>query len=132
MAGVPVQFGLYGVPLALLAYVAIAFAVHLDWREVARATLAPKLTLDHQTLLTIVALVSFDGVGKAVSVAHYDLDVPVARWEGPPREGPLFAGVPWPSLGAAHLAHLAISAALHAREITGRGQRVDTSLLNGA
>jgi crotonobetainyl-CoA:carnitine CoA-transferase CaiB-like acyl-CoA transferase len=61
-----------------------------------------------------------------------DFDVPVDRWEGPPRDGPMFAGVPWPSIGAAHIAHLSISAALRARQITGRGQRIDTSLLRGA
>jgi crotonobetainyl-CoA:carnitine CoA-transferase CaiB-like acyl-CoA transferase len=60
------------------------------------------------------------------------LDVPVERWEGPPREGPMFSGVPWPSMGAAHLAHLNISAAMRAREITGRGQHVETSLMLGA
>jgi crotonobetainyl-CoA:carnitine CoA-transferase CaiB-like acyl-CoA transferase len=59
-------------------------------------------------------------------------EVPVDRWEGPPRGGPLFSGVMWPSVGAAHLAHLGISAALRAREVTGRGQLVETSLMAGA
>jgi crotonobetainyl-CoA:carnitine CoA-transferase CaiB-like acyl-CoA transferase len=61
-----------------------------------------------------------------------DFDVPIDRWEGPAREGPMFSGVPWPSIGAAHLSHLNISAALRARELTGRGQHVETSLLLGA
>jgi crotonobetainyl-CoA:carnitine CoA-transferase CaiB-like acyl-CoA transferase len=61
-----------------------------------------------------------------------DFDVPVERWEGPPRPGPLFGGVPWPSIGAAHLAHLGISAALRAREVTGDGQLVESSLMTGA
>ena len=61
-----------------------------------------------------------------------DFDVPVERWEGPPRTGPMFAAVPWPSIGAAHLAHLSISAALRARQIIGRGQHIETSLLMGA
>jgi crotonobetainyl-CoA:carnitine CoA-transferase CaiB-like acyl-CoA transferase len=61
-----------------------------------------------------------------------DFEVPVERWEGPPRPGPLFGGVPWPSIGAAHLAHLGISAALRAREVTGDGQLVESSLMTGA
>ena len=61
-----------------------------------------------------------------------DFEVPVDRWEGPPREGPMFHGVPWPSMGAAHLSHLGVSAALRAREVTGRGQLVEVSLMAGA
>jgi crotonobetainyl-CoA:carnitine CoA-transferase CaiB-like acyl-CoA transferase len=61
-----------------------------------------------------------------------DFDVPVDRWEGPPRQGPLFGGVPWPSIGAAHLAHLGISAALRVREVVGEGQLVEASLMAGA
>ena len=52
--------------------------------------------------------------------------------EGPPRHGPLFSAVPWPSLSAVHLATIGISAALYVREITGLGQWVTTSLLQGA
>jgi crotonobetainyl-CoA:carnitine CoA-transferase CaiB-like acyl-CoA transferase len=61
-----------------------------------------------------------------------DLEVPLDRWEGPPRLGPMFGGVPWPSIGAAHIAHLSISAGLRARQIIGRGQHIETSLLRGA
>ncbi len=61
-----------------------------------------------------------------------EFEVTIDRWEGPAREGPMFSGVPWPSMGAAHLSHLNVSAALRAREITGRGQHVQTSLLLGA
>jgi crotonobetainyl-CoA:carnitine CoA-transferase CaiB-like acyl-CoA transferase len=50
---------------------------------------------------------------------------------GAPRPGPLFGGVPWPSLATFYNATLAISAALRAREVTGRGQHVHTSLLQG-
>jgi crotonobetainyl-CoA:carnitine CoA-transferase CaiB-like acyl-CoA transferase len=52
-------------------------------------------------------------------------------WVGPHRKGPLASGVPWPSMAAAYLATLAISAALRERELSGRGQRVSTSLLQG-
>lgn len=61
-----------------------------------------------------------------------DFEVPRERQQGPPREGPLFSGSRFPSLGAAHAASVAISAALLARERTGRGQWIETSLLQGA
>jgi crotonobetainyl-CoA:carnitine CoA-transferase CaiB-like acyl-CoA transferase len=48
------------------------------------------------------------------------------------REGPAFHHAPLPSYGAYFLASCAINAALHARERTGRGQRVSTSLMQGA
>lgn len=60
------------------------------------------------------------------------LEPPDGLMVGAPRPGPLFGGVPWVSLGAFYLATLGISAALRAREVTGRGQRVETSLLQGA
>jgi crotonobetainyl-CoA:carnitine CoA-transferase CaiB-like acyl-CoA transferase len=52
-------------------------------------------------------------------------------WVGPPRDGPLSSGVPWASLAAAYLAALAINAALRERQLSSRGQRVGTSLLQG-
>jgi crotonobetainyl-CoA:carnitine CoA-transferase CaiB-like acyl-CoA transferase len=52
--------------------------------------------------------------------------------QGAKRPGPLFPASPWPSLGAFYAASLGINAALRAREITGRGQHVATSLLQGA
>jgi crotonobetainyl-CoA:carnitine CoA-transferase CaiB-like acyl-CoA transferase len=61
-----------------------------------------------------------------------DLEIEPENMEGPPRQGPLFSAVPWPSMSAFYLASIGISAALHAREVTGRGQRVRTSLLQGA
>jgi crotonobetainyl-CoA:carnitine CoA-transferase CaiB-like acyl-CoA transferase len=51
---------------------------------------------------------------------------------GAPRPGPLFSGVPWISLATFYNASVAINAALLAREITGRGQHVHTSMLQGA
>ncbi|MCU1648832.1 MAG: CoA transferase, partial [Nocardia sp.] len=56
---------------------------------------------------------------------------PPGSWVGPDREGPLFSGVPWVSLGAAYIASVGVNAALRAREHTGRGQRVQASLLHG-
>ena len=48
------------------------------------------------------------------------------------RPGPVYLHVPLPSMGAALLASNAIAAALHARAVTGRGQWVTTSLMQGA
>ena len=52
--------------------------------------------------------------------------------QGANREGPLHLASKWPSMGAFFSAITGISAALFAREKTGRGQRVTTSLLQGA
>lgn len=61
-----------------------------------------------------------------------DLEIPQEAVQGAPRPGPLFVASKWPSLGAFFSASLGIAAALRAREITGRGQWVETSLLQGA
>jgi crotonobetainyl-CoA:carnitine CoA-transferase CaiB-like acyl-CoA transferase len=60
-----------------------------------------------------------------------DFDVDYALRQGPPREGPLVAGVPTASQGAFYSAITAISAALVAREDTGRGQHIQTSMMQG-
>jgi crotonobetainyl-CoA:carnitine CoA-transferase CaiB-like acyl-CoA transferase len=61
-----------------------------------------------------------------------DLEIPDGMEPGAPREGPIFTYTPWLSMGAAFLATTGISAALLARSRTGRGQRVETSLLQAA
>jgi crotonobetainyl-CoA:carnitine CoA-transferase CaiB-like acyl-CoA transferase len=65
-------------------------------------------------------------------VRNDHIEAPRAAVFGALRDGPLFPAIPWPSVGACHLAALGVSAALRAREITGRGQWVETSLLQGA
>ena len=42
--------------LVLLFYVAAAFSVHVPWREVARATIFPSITLNRNQLLMVVAV----------------------------------------------------------------------------
>ena len=69
-------------------------------------------------------------------LAHAEIlpecDPPEALLIGARRAGPLFSGVPWISLATFYNASVAINAALLAREITGRGQHVHTSMLQGA
>ena len=73
-------------------------------------------------------------IERVNGVAPFLPDLPVApdEMEGPPRPGPLYSSVPWPSVSAFHLASMGIGAALFARERTGRGCCVTTSLLQGA
>jgi crotonobetainyl-CoA:carnitine CoA-transferase CaiB-like acyl-CoA transferase len=61
-----------------------------------------------------------------------DMEVPYDWVQGAPRPGPLFPSSYWPSLGAFFAASVGINAALRAREHSGLGQRVETSLLQGA
>jgi crotonobetainyl-CoA:carnitine CoA-transferase CaiB-like acyl-CoA transferase len=61
-----------------------------------------------------------------------DVEIPQDWVQGPPREGPVFPASYWPSLGAFFSASVGVNAALRARGITGRGQLVETSLLQGA
>jgi crotonobetainyl-CoA:carnitine CoA-transferase CaiB-like acyl-CoA transferase len=63
---------------------------------------------------------------------HPEFDAPEGLVRGADRPGPIFPRSPWPSIGATYLATLGLAAALHAREVTGSGQRVTTSLLQGA
>ena len=54
------------------------------------------------------------------------------QWEQPGwRPGPIFLAMPMPSMGTIYLVASGVLAALIAREATGRGQHVRTSLLQG-
>jgi crotonobetainyl-CoA:carnitine CoA-transferase CaiB-like acyl-CoA transferase len=61
-----------------------------------------------------------------------DIEVPDLAASRFGQEGPVFVRSLWTSVGTAYLATAGISAALRAREVTGRGDRVETSLLRGA
>jgi crotonobetainyl-CoA:carnitine CoA-transferase CaiB-like acyl-CoA transferase len=69
---------------------------------------------------------------SGIADPYAELEIPYEWIQGAPRSGPLFPASYWPSLGAFFAAGTAVSAALRAREITGRGQWVETSLLQGA
>ncbi|ARS26745.1 CaiB/BaiF CoA-transferase family protein [Sphingomonas sp. KC8] len=58
--------------------------------------------------------------------------IPESIRTGSARRGPIFSASPAPSVSAAYLAVLGVSAALRARELTGLGQHVGTSLMQGA
>lgn len=61
-----------------------------------------------------------------------ELEIPQGMEPGSPRSGPIFTYTPWLSFATAFNASLGINAALLARETTGRGQHVETSLLQAA
>ena len=61
-----------------------------------------------------------------------DFGPPEGLVRGADRDGPIFPRTSWPSVGATYFAALGIAAALRAREVTGLGQHVETSLLQGA
>jgi crotonobetainyl-CoA:carnitine CoA-transferase CaiB-like acyl-CoA transferase len=61
-----------------------------------------------------------------------ELQLPYEWLQGPPRSGPMFTASFWPSLGAFFAASVAVNAALRVRGLTGKGQLVETSLLQGA
>ncbi len=60
------------------------------------------------------------------------LEIPEGMAPGAERPGPIFTYTPWLSMGSAFIATTAISAALYARTTTGRGQHIETSLLQSA
>lgn len=62
---------------------------------------------------------------------HPEFDGAAGMRRGADRPGPVFPRTPFPSIGAAYFATLGITAALRAREGTGAGQWVETSLLQG-
>jgi crotonobetainyl-CoA:carnitine CoA-transferase CaiB-like acyl-CoA transferase len=61
-----------------------------------------------------------------------DVNVPDDIRIGGRDDGPVFLATPVPSVWTAYLANIGIAAALRAREVIGVGQRVETSLLQGA
>jgi crotonobetainyl-CoA:carnitine CoA-transferase CaiB-like acyl-CoA transferase len=77
------------------------------------------------------ALPGYEGVVAAVTGHMMGLDVLSGAVPGQERAGPIYTAVPVASFAAAQLAVHGILAALLAREATGRGDRVTTSLVQG-
>ena len=83
----------------------------------------------------------FDQRGRSGTAMEYiagrpgpnpEFGSPDGMHRGTDRPGPVFPRSTWPSLGAALLSTLGIAAALRVREVSGRGQEVSVSLLQGA
>jgi crotonobetainyl-CoA:carnitine CoA-transferase CaiB-like acyl-CoA transferase len=83
----------------------------------------------------------FDQKGRRGTAMEYisgrpgpepEFDVPEGLVRGADRPGPVFPRSSWPSIGAAYFGTLGIAAALRAREVSGIGQHVATSLLQGS
>ncbi|HTS92613.1 MAG TPA: CoA transferase [Stellaceae bacterium] len=100
-----------------------------------------RLGIDHETLsarnpgIVTCAITGFGETGPDADRAAFDM---VAQGmgggmsiTGEPGGRPLRAGIPIGDLGSGLFAALGVLAALHARELTGRGQHVDISMLDG-
>jgi crotonobetainyl-CoA:carnitine CoA-transferase CaiB-like acyl-CoA transferase len=75
---------------------------------------------------------AYDALVQARLGMHFEQPSYRKDGDGSYVAGPVFLYVPLPSYGAMLLAGAGISAALHAREVTGEGQWVETSLAQGA
>jgi crotonobetainyl-CoA:carnitine CoA-transferase CaiB-like acyl-CoA transferase len=123
---------------------AIRLAGRADvWLETFRPGTAERLGLGADTLtarnprLVHVSITGFGSRGPFARWKGYE-GVVVAKMGGmahvagmAPRPGPAFPSVPFASFGAAHTALQGTLAALFERERSGRGQRVETSLVQG-
>jgi len=94
------------------------------------ATVSP-----HRPALVYCSLTGYPRTTEAATRPAIDLLVQARsgmQYEQPGfRAGPIFLHAPLPSIAASYLAVEGILAALYAREVTGRGQWVETSLYQG-
>ncbi len=100
-------------------------AMGLDWESV--SAINPRAVLAVVSAFGLegpyATRVGFDGVAQAMSGAVWFAGTP---------EQPVRAAAPWVDFGTASLLALGVSAALRARETTGRGQLVEGALLRTA
>jgi len=100
-------------------------AMGLDWESV--SAINPRAVLAVVSAFGLAGpyatRVGFDGVAQAMSGAVWFAGTP---------EQPVRAAAPWVDFGTASLLALGVSAALRARETTGRGQLVEGALLRTA
>ena len=107
-----------------------------------RPGVAARLGVDYETLREVnprLVYASISGFGQTGPYAQrpgYDLIAQglagVMSVTGEPGGNPVKSGIPIGDLSAGLFCAVAILAALHARERTGRGQYIDTSLFEGA
>jgi crotonobetainyl-CoA:carnitine CoA-transferase CaiB-like acyl-CoA transferase len=107
-----------------------------------RPGVAARLGVDYETLRALnprLVYASISGFGQTGPYAQrpgYDLIAQglsgVMSVTGEPEGNPVKCGIPIGDLSAGLFCAVAILSALHARERTGRGQYVDTSLFEGA
>lgn len=111
--------------------------------ETFRPGVAERLGLGYEELaaenrrLVYTSITGFGRVGPYASLKGYEglvaakLGLPTAFQHMVARDGPAFVSVPYCSWGAAQTALQGTLAALHERERSGCGQRVDASLVQG-
>jgi crotonobetainyl-CoA:carnitine CoA-transferase CaiB-like acyl-CoA transferase len=107
-----------------------------------RPGVAARLGVDYETLrelnprLVYASISGFGQTGPYAQRPGYDLIAQglsgVMSVTGEPEGNPVKCGIPIGDLSAGLFCAVAILSALHARERTGRGQYVDTSLFEGA
>ena len=107
-----------------------------------RPGVAARLGVDYETLrevnprLVYASISGFGQTGRTAQRPGYDLIAQglagVMSVTGEPGGEPVKCGIPIGDLSAGLFCAVAILSALHARERTGRGQYVDTSLFEGA
>jgi crotonobetainyl-CoA:carnitine CoA-transferase CaiB-like acyl-CoA transferase len=107
-----------------------------------RPGVAARLGVDYETLrefnprLVYASISGFGQTGPYAQRPGYDLIAQglagIMSVTGEPDGNPVKAGVPVSDLASGLFCAVAILSALHARERTGRGQSIDTSLFEGA
>jgi crotonobetainyl-CoA:carnitine CoA-transferase CaiB-like acyl-CoA transferase len=122
--------------LRALAREADVMLVGLDPRRTAEWDLGDDALREINPSLVYTAITGFGPVGPYAHLKAYEGVVAAkvglySRGIFGPRDGPVFSSNLIASSGAAHLAVAGTLAALIVRESTGRGQRVDTSLVQG-
>ena len=110
--------------------------VGLDHRRMSEWGLGDDAMRDLNPALVYTSITGFGAVGPYAGLKAYEGVVAAkvglyGRGIFGSREGPVFSSNLIASSGAAHLAVSGTLAALIVRETTGRGQRVDTSLVQG-
>ena len=105
------------------------------------AGVTERLKIDHPRLTVVnprivsCSVTGFGHTGPGRDRTAFDMVVQAGGGgmsiTGTPAVAPLRAGIPFGDVGGGMLGALGVLAALHAREMTGRGQQVDIAMLDG-